>query len=330
MIENIKEFIKNVDTNALKIFFIVFISFLGIMIAWSMLSIIKSKVKERELKDKILFPEKYAYVLNSKEGKEKLKKKKKFFLKRFYDEYVFFYKNGKPLFFVAVIGYFLTALVLYLLSNSVAISFILAFSFIILEYIFIDNKTAKARKKYIKGFASAISVLSTSTEAGNTLEKGINSVVNRDTINTRIRYEFSLINNDLKRNISLEEALEHFYKRNSGFQEISMFVVVVQFFSKKGGDGLRLIFQELSQNLNNKINNYAEIDSEIGIYKVLMNIFIYGYFGVLLVINIFMPTFYPDLIDQGVTGILKVIFSVFLYGFGIWFYKTMLRNSAEG
>jgi hypothetical protein len=61
-----------------------------------------------------------------------------------------------------------------------------------------------------------------------------------------------------------------------------------------------------------------------------MNIFIYGYFGALLVINIFMPTFYPDLIDQGVTGILKVIFSVFLYGFGIWFYKTMLRNSAEG
>ena len=217
-----------------------------------------------------------------------------------------------------------------MIIGSIPYALIFALTFDIIEYIFVESKTSKARKKYIKDFASAINVLSTSTEAGNTFEKGIATIVSRNTIGERIRNEFALISTDLKNNKPLEEALESFYKRNSGFQEISMFVVVVQFFNKKGGDGLREIFSELSQSLTNKINNYSEIDAEIGIYKMLMNFFIYAYFAILLFIPMFMPTFYPNLLDAGFTGYVKAFGSIFLYLFAIWFYKSMLRNSAEG
>lgn len=298
---------------------------------FSLLKLFRDKSKNMEARRKVLFPEKYVHILeNDPRTKEKKKKKKEFFLKKFYNEYCFFFKNGRPMIIIALVGYAIFVVIFYILSNSIPYSLIFAFSFDIIVYIHYDGKTTKARKKYIKDFASAINVLSTSTEAGNTFEKGIASIVQRDTIGERIRYEFSLISTDLKNNKPLEEALESFYKRNSGFQEIAMFVVVVQFFNKKGGDGLREIFSELSQSLTNKINNYGEIDAEIGIYKALMNFFIYGYFIILLVIKAFMPTFYPNLLDQGLMGYFKAFGSIVLYMFSIWFYRTMLRNSAEG
>ena len=322
------DFLKNDDV--INTIFIVMICVFSLLIIFSMIQILRNNIKQKERREKILFPEKLAHALNSPEGKKKLKKKKKFFLKKFYDEYVFFYRNGKPLIIIGIIGYAITVLILYIVSSSLPLAFVFSISFLVIEYIFVDGKTAKARKKYIKDFASAINVLATSTEAGNTFEMGIASIVVRDTIGEKVRYEFSLINNNLKNNKSREEALEEFYKRNSGFQEIAMFVVVVQFFSKKGGDGLRDIFNELSQSLSTKINNYSEIDAEIGIYKILMNAFIYLYFVLLFVINLFMPTFYANLIDQSFLGVVKAGISIGLYVFGIWFYKTMLRNSAEG
>lgn len=325
----IENFNKISDTTIRNIF-IVLVSVFGVLILFSLINVIKNSIRNKELRRRIIFPEKFTKALKSPEGKKKIKKKKEFFLKKFYKEYVFFYGNGKPVIAVAFAGYAVFVVIFYLIIGSIPYALIFALTFDIIEYIFVENKTSKARKKYIKDFASAINVLSTSTEAGNTFEKGIATIVSRNTIGERIRNEFALISTDLKNNKPLEEALESFYKRNSGFQEISMFVVVVQFFNKKGGDGLREIFSELSQSLTNKINNYSEIDAEIGIYKMLMNFFIYAYFAILLFIPMFMPTFYPNLLDAGFTGYVKAFGSIFLYLFAIWFYKSMLRNSAEG
>lgn len=327
---SITDKINSLSDNTIRLIFIVIIALLGFALAFSLIKFFLNKSKNMEARKKVLFPEKYVHILENDPRTKNKKKKKEFFLKKFYNEYCFFYKNGKPMIVIALVGYVIFVVIFYILSNSIPYSLIFAFSFDIIVYIHYDGKTTKARKKYIKDFASAINVLSTSTEAGNTFEKGIASIVARDTIGERIRYEFSLISTDLKNNRPLEQALESFYKRNSGFQEIAMFVVVVQFFNKKGGDGLREIFSELSQSLTNKINNYGEIDAEIGIYKALMNFFIYGYFIVLLVIKMFMPTFYLNLLDQGFMGYLKAFGSIVLYMFSIWFYRTMLRNSAEG
>lgn len=313
-----------------KIAIIALISFFSLLIIYTMINFIRNTIKNKEKREKILFPEKYAYILNSKESKEKIKKKKVFFLKKLYNEYVYFYGSGKTILIVALLGYISFVLIFYLLCSDVILSLILSLSFLIIEYIFIDGKNTKARKRYIKDFSSAISVLATSTEAGNTIEQGMATIVTRETIGEKMKYEFSLINNDLKNNKSLDTALENFYKRNSSFQEIAMFVVVVQFFNKKGGEGLRDILDDLSQSLNTKVNNYMEIDSEIGVYKVLVNFFIYGYFIALLVTKIFMPTFYSNILDQKAIGYIKIALSMILYMLAIWFYKTMMRNSAEG
>jgi len=313
-----------------KITLIALISFFSLLVIYTFINIIRNRIKEKENREKVIFPEKYAYILNQKNENDKKKKKKTFFIKKLYQEYVFFYDSAKAILISSLIGYVIFVLIFYLLCNDVLLATILALSYLVVEYIFIDGRITKARKKYVKDFSSAISVLSTSTEAGNTLEKGILAVTKRDTIGKKMKEEFGRINNDLKNNKPLDEALENFYKRNSMFQEVSMFVVIIQFFNKKGGDGLRDILDELSQSLNTKINNYSEIDAEVGLYKILMNFFIYGYFACILVVKMFMPTFYANILDQKTTGYLKVLVSMFLYILAIYYYKSMMRNSAEG
>ncbi len=331
MLDKIMEVVSATSKETLRIVFIVIITFFALMVLLTFITIISRKLKEKEKAGRILFPEKYSYILNTEEVKKKVKTKKEFFLKRIYKEYVFYYKNGRFVLIVGLVGYLITSVILYAMSGSLPVSFILGLTFLVILYIFVDGKTTKARKKYIKDFAAAINTLAVSTEAGNTLEKGIQTIIQRtDTIGEKIRQEFAYVNNDLKNNRSLEEALDGLYERNKGIQEITMFVIVISFFSKKGGEGLRDILNELSQSLTNKINNYSEIDAEIGIYKGLMNFFIYGYFLVIMLVNLFYPTFYANIIDQGSLGIIKCVGSILVYTFAIYFYRMLLRNSAEG
>lgn len=182
-----------------------------------------------------------------------------------------------------------------LLSRDFVISLVFALAYFDLFYIFIDKKNEKNRKKYIKSFSLALRTLTASVEAGNSFEEALSLIIKRDTIGKKIRSELAYLNNNLKNNKPLEDALEEFWKRNSLFQEFSMFVIVMQFYSKKGGEGLAKILLNLEKTLENKVESYSEIDTELGIHKTLMNILIYGYFVFLLVIKLFLPEFYIDL-----------------------------------
>ena len=315
---------------------VIVISIFGALTFLSIIAFIRNSIKEKEVRESIVFPENFSHLMKKKQEEEdaksnkEKKKRKPFILKRIYDEYLFYYKKANGIFIVAFLGYSLSVLLFYFVSRNITFSFILALTFLAIEYIFIDDRITSANKKYTKNFANAIQVISTSLEAGDTLPKAITNVVNRNTISERIREEFEYVNIDLKNNLPLEEAFEHLYERNKGVKEITMFVTIIQFYSKKGGSGLKDMLAQLGNSLNAKVSNYAEIDAEIGLYKMLMNFFIYGFFLALVLVPFFMPTFYISLMDQGLLGYLKIAGSILFYFVGIVMYKRIISDSAKG
>ncbi len=260
--------------------------------------------------------------------KKKTKNKTNPFVK-LYKEYVFFGGSKAKFVEFLLIGYAVCYIIFFLLSQNFGIAAVLAFAYFDLFYIFVDKKNEKQRKKYIKGFSLALRTLTASVEAGNSFEEALSIIIRRDTVDPKIRTEFAYLSNNLKSNKTLEEALEEFWHRNQLFTEFSMFVIVMQFYSKKGGEGLAKILLNLEKTLENKVESYSEIDTELGIHKTLMNILIYGYFIFLLVIKFVMPNFYVDL-ATGSFGVLKAIGSVVLLIFGTMFFKNMVRSAAEG
>lgn len=259
----------------------------------------------------------------------KKRRRKEFFLKKFYREYMFFGGKKTKFFRNIILGFVITFMVLYIISKEPIISLCLSLSFFIMFYIKVDKKLEKKRKKYIKGFVLALRTLTATTEAGNSFEEGLKQVSTRETINPKIREEFALMSNHLKSGKSLDETLEEFYKRNSMFPEFSMFVIIMQFYSKKGGSGLHKILLDLETTLSRKMESYDEIDTELGIHKTLMNCCIYAYFLVLLLMPIFSPSFYVELANDQL-GVVKALVSVALLLGASVFYKSMVRNCAEG
>lgn len=268
--------------------------------------------------------------INEKKKNKKIKKKhRKNIILNLYKEYVFFDGSKAKFFEILIIGYLVFYVVFVLLSRDFVLSAVFALAYFDLFYIFIDKKNEKNRKKYIKSFSLALRTLTASVEAGNSFPEALSLIIKRDTIGRKIRSELAYLSNNLKNNKSLEEALEEFWKRNSMFQEFSMFVIVMQFYAKKGGEGLGKILLDLERTLENKVESYSEIDTELGIHKTLMNILIYGYFAFLLVVKLFMPEFFVD-ISQDQFGIVKALGSVALLFFGTVFFKNMVRSAAEG
>lgn len=315
-----------------KTIFIIVVTLLCTLIVFSFALIIKNNTERFNVQKQLVLPEKYAKEIanaNKKDNKKKKKKKKEFFIVTMFKEYIFFYNSCKSIVIFGIAGYAILLAIMFFMTEEIVFSMIISFSFFGLWYCFVDQKISKKRKLYIKDFASAINVLRTSVEAGNTIEASIKQVVERDTIGPRMRYEFGNINKDLLNNMSLADALEAFYQRNKMFQEVSMFVIIMQFYAEKGGDGLKDILVDISDSLNDKIQGYAEVSAELGIYTALINVFVYGYFALIIGIKIFMPTFYPEMFDYGLQYV-QAIGSVFLYMFSIWFYKTMIRGTAEG
>lgn len=312
-----------------KVILIMLMIVLALAILLSFISVIRNNAKERLKQKQLILPEKYASIIVAEKEKKPEKMKKDFFLVAMYKEYIFFYGSAKRILIEGFVGYASLIVIMFLLTNDIGFALLISLSWFGLLYNRIDNANAKKRKKYIKDFSSAISVMYTAAEAGNTLPASIKQVSERDTIGSRIRTEFANINKDLVNNIPLKEALENFYARNKMFAEIGMFVIIMQFYALKGGDGLKDILEDISNSLNRKITAYSEIDAELGIYTVLMNVFIYGYFALIVAIKFFMPTFYADMFDYGMQYA-QAIGSVFMYIFGIWFYKSMMRGTAEG
>lgn len=256
------------------------------------------------------------------------KRMKKNSLVKLYKEYRFFKGTNVRLISAGLIGYVIFLVVFYFMSKSVPLAIIFSFTWGVILYLFIDGRVGKKRKKYIKGFSMALKTISASVEAGNTFQTAVQLILSRDTTSPRVKEEFALLNNDLKTNKSIDEALEAFYKRNDIFQEVSLFVITIQFFFKKGGENLSAVLVDLERAFQKKIENYSEIDTELGINKVLMNVLIYGYLGMFFVIPLFMPTFYPKLVE-GDFGILKALGSQVLFYFGVMFFRNQVRKVAE-
>lgn len=256
--------------------------------------------------------------------------KKENFIKRLYKEYTFYGGNLKKLILLAVLGYFACLLIIFLISNDVLCSIILSIVWFTILYVFIDNKNSKARKKFIKGFAQALRTLEASTNSSNSFETSIQAITAREGINPKVKDEFGQISAGLKNNKSLEQVMEEFWIRNSSIPEFAMFAIVMQFFSKSGGSGLNKILQQLEASLNQKIINYDKVDAELGINKVLMNIFVYGYVLALVIVPVFYTTFYAGITDAGAMGYIKAIASVAMHLFSVVFYKSMIRSCSEG
>ena len=268
--------------------------------------------------------------LTEQEIKKKYKKRKKTnAFKKLYKEYIFFGGTGVKFFTSLAVGYIVLFILLLIVSKEPTLSLCFALAWFDLFYIVIDKKNEKHRKKYIKGFSLALRTLTASVEAGNSFEEGISLISRRDSINKKIRDEFILVSNNLKSGKALDDALEEFWQRNSMFQEFSMFVIIMQFFATKGGAGLGKILVELEDTLSKKVENYSEIDTELGIHKTLMNGCIYAYFIVLLGVKIFMPTFFLDMAADSL-GIVKALGSVALIVAATVFFKSMVRSAAEG
>ncbi len=294
----------------------------------------------KALSEKIKYNKKLRQIIEgpnlSLKTTENVQKSKKPFLggklnvfKNFYKEYLFFGRSKRRFFMTLILGYLICFAVLYLISTDVTIALILGMSWFILFYIFYDGKNEKSRKKYIKGFSMALRTITASVEAGNSFPEAISSIARKDTMSPKIKEEFAILGNNLKSNKTLEDALNIFWERNSMFPEFSMFVIVMQFYSQKGGSGLGKILVELEKTLNEKVESYSEIDTELGVHKLLMNALIVIYFVIIFGIKLFMPNFYVELIDNDL-GWLKCIGSIVCLTVAVMFFKSMVRNAAEG
>lgn len=322
---------KDFITNNFKYFLIALIVFFSVVFI-AILYIHFKKIMKYNKKTRLIVTgiDDNAKVKNLKTVKEKTKKVKikEPALKTLVKEYIFF--GGSKTKFIAslIIGYLVFYVIFFIVSSNFIIAAILALAYFDLFYIVIDKKNEKNRKNYIKGFSLALRTLTASVEAGNSFPEAVTTIMKRETINEKIRTEFAYLNNNLKSTKSLNDALDEFWQRNHMFGEFSMFVIVMQFYASKGGSGLAQILLKLEKTLENKVESYSEVDTELGIHKTLMNILNYGYFIVLLFVKLFMNTFYVDLANT--VGYLKCLGSVACLYIATIYFKSMVRNAAEG
>lgn len=324
--------IIDIFTDNFKYFLIFLIAFFGIIFLYHLSKAIKNYVTyNKKVRLIILDSDSNAKVkaLKAEYKKPKKTKIKENAIVKLYKEYMFFDGTKKKFIFSLILGYVISFVIFFVLSQNYGLAAILSIAYFDLFYIFIDRRNEKQRKRYIRSFSLALRTLTASVEAGNSFEEAVSTIIKRDTIGSKIRTEFAYINNGLKSNKSLEEVLNDFWARNNMFTEFSMFVIVMQFYSQKGGDGLAKILIKLEKTLEDKVESYSEIDTELGIHKTLMNVLIYGYFVFLLGVKLFMPGFYIDIAYDSI-GYLKALGSVALLFVGTVYFKNMVRTSAEG
>lgn len=262
------------------------------------------------------------------EIKKVVTKKKRFAsIRNLYKEYIYF--GGTKLSFIQkmVYGYLLFFIIYLVISFEVIPSLILALLYFVVFYLWIDMKNTKNRKKYMKAFSMSLRVICSSLEAGNTFPVAIKNIISKNTIMERLKHEFILLDNNLRTNMSLDDAMDLFYQRNNMFQEFSMFVTIVQFSTKKGEVGLKNVLLGLQETMEKKIENYSEIDSEIGMYQTIFYIIILAEVLVTFLMKLFKPEFFITM-STGM-GPLKLIGSVVLAFAGVLFFKNMIRNAAE-
>lgn len=262
-----------------------------------------------------------------KKIKSTTKKKRFMSFRNLYKEYIYF--GGTKLSFIQklIYGYLIFFVIYLLISFEVVPSLILALLYFVIFYLWIDRKNTKNRKKYMKAFSMSLRVICSSLDAGNSFQVAIKNIISKNTIMERLKREFVLLDNNLRTNMSLDEAMDAFYKRNNMFQEFSMFVTIVQFSTKKGESGLKKVLTGLQETMEKKIENYSEIDSEIGMYQTIFYIIILAEVAITFLIKLFKPEFFVTM-STGM-GPLKLIGSVICAFASVIVFKNMIRNAAE-
>lgn len=311
------------------IILIVLIIFLFLML---ILLIIKNATEKNKQNKKMrLLIEGVDRNMKDEKVVEKIKsttKKKRFMsFRNLYKEYIYF--GGTKLSFIQklIYGYLIFFVIYLLISFEVVPSLILAMLYFVIFYLWIDRKNSKNRKKYMKAFSMSLRVICSSLDAGNSFQVAIKNIISKNTIMERLKREFVLLDNNLRTNMSLDEAMDAFYKRNNMFQEFSMFVTIVQFSTKKGESGLKKVLTGLQETMEKKIENYSEIDSEIGMYQTIFYIIILAEVAITFLIKLFKPEFFVTM-STGM-GPLKLIGSVICAFASVIVFKNMIRNAAE-
>lgn len=267
-------------------------------------------------------------IEKKKQEKNKKKPKKTNALVQLYKEYLFFDGSKLKFFLTIGLGTLGCFLIYILLSKNVLISLILSLLFLVVYYLIIESNLKKKRIKYIKSFVTSLEVISSSIIAGNSLEEALLTVTRRERLNSKLRREFILLTNNLKSNISLEEALENFSQRNYLFEEITMFCIVIQFFQKSGGRNMARIFESLKKSLNQKVENYSLIESKISMYTVCFNIFAIVELAATIICPFFFENFYEN-IAATTLNMLKLVGSVAVTCFAVVLFKNSIKRAAE-
>lgn len=323
------EFINFITEHFTTILVILIIFFISMIV----LIIIKSfnESSRRNKKMRLLIEGVDRNMKDEKEVEEIKKvvtKKKRFAsIRNLYKEYIYF--GGTKMSFIQkmVYGYLIFFVIYLVISFEIVPSLILSFLYFVLFYLYIDTKNSRKRKRYMKSFSMSLRVICSSLEAGNSFPVAIQNIINKNTIMERLRQEFILLNNNLKTNMSLDDAMDQFYERNNMFPEFSMFVTIVQFSNKKGESGLKTVLLGLQETMEKKIENYSEIDSEIGMYQTIFYIIIIVEVGITFLMKLFKPEFFITM-STGF-GPLKLVGSVICAFVGVLFFKNMIRNAAE-
>lgn len=265
----------------------------------------------------------------TKEAKKKKRELKgiKYPFKKIVDEYVFFGGDWRKLVKYVLFGYVITFLIYLVITRSILCSIIFSIYFFLIAYMILSSKNKKKRMSYLKSFSSALEILSSSIEAGDSLESAITNIQKRERLNPKILNEFAILSNNLKSNMSLDESLEHFWKRNNVFEEFSMFVIVLQFFMKSGGRNLSKMFNTMKVSVQQKVENYSTIESKIGSYNMLFKIFVFVNIGFSLIGGLFIDNFYNTL-SNGL-GILQAVGSVVLTFMATYIFNMFVRGAAE-
>lgn len=260
--------------------------------------------------------------------KKKVKKKKKIPFIDLYQQYLFFGGTKKKFWLTIIIGYIAFVGVYFIFSKNIIISLILSLLYLVLWYVFTESSIKKKRINYLKSFVSCLDIISSSIQAGNSLEESFYSIIKRDKINPRMKTEFTILSNNLKSNIPMEEALERFLQRNNLFSEFSMFVIVIQFFVKSGGRNMKKIFSSLQTSLNQKVENYATIEGNLTQYVMAFNLFLVLEVAATFIAPIFLKDFYTN-VAADFLGYLKLAGSVLLAVFCTYMFKSSIKTAAE-
>ncbi len=308
---------------------IVELTLIGIIIFMTVASILRVNYKNSKQKEKTIgtiVPKVRNVSIKDKSLKVKKERFKGF--KKAYSDYIYFGGSKKKLFRNIFIGYLAYVLVFLLLSKNIAFGLILGLNWLTVFYFILTNSNEKKRKKFIKQFNSALRVISSSLDASNTFRMAISNVAKKETITGKLHSEFVRLDNQLKTNISLTTALKDFKNRNALFPEVNMFCTVISFASRKGEEGIKGIISQLEETLQQKLDNYLEIDSEISLYKIVFYIIL----GISNVAPVLFPLFKPEFwtSHENFMGYVKMIASPVLNFCSMFLFKKFINSSAEG